>query len=699
MTLPTPYSAFTTIPANTGCLWNTWIQKDSKLLSISINYHVQYHYKFKQTKIDGIICSDNNALDFYLKYGAEIWGNTPVSFCGINNPEAYNDLVDSTMVFGVAEKLNIKQNLTIALELHPNIKEFIVIGDKTLLFPLFYEQFQQAIEKIDGNVGHQLIIIENTDQLADTFKHLELKNRAIYLLSLYVNRNGVPKEMALEARFALKKLQIPVFGDWDFLMPDLITGGSILRGADQGHDAAAILNAKLNGIEPMQFAMPSKHTLVFDYNQMQKFGIYQEQLPPGSQVIYKNLSVWEKYKLEIAGMLSVVIILIIIIITLIHSIILRKKSELELIESESRLELALEGANQGLWDLNLNEKFIYINKEFAFLLGYSSPKEMNLNFNNWATFIHPNDLMAIKEAYALHKSGKTNSMNCEIRMLKKDGNYTWVSIHGKITAWQLNLPIRVVGSLMDISDQKAFEDQLRFAKNKAEESDRLKSSFLANMSHEIRTPMNVIIGFSDLVNSGIITDSERQTYLNQIKHSSENLLCIINDIIDISKIESGQMNIIKDTFDLNQLLKKICKTAEALIIKNEKNIRFIGPHIDEQPRFINSDAQRLEQVLLNLITNAIKFTQDGKIELGVRDDSFHSMSFYVRDTGLGIAPEHTSVIFERFRQGDETLAKKFGGTGLGLAISKNLVSLLGGTIQVESEPKKGSIFTFSISKT
>ncbi|MFT3739608.1 MAG: ATP-binding protein [Breznakibacter sp.] len=657
-----------------------------------------YRHKYKETKIDGIICSDNNALDFILKNGIELWGQIPVVFCGINNPENYKAKVDTSRIFGVEEIIDIRTNLELALKFNPDITEFVVIGDKTLLFPIFEVQFSRAIAQLNRPVKQRVVIIDNIEQLADAFNIIDPRGKAIYLLSLYVNRNGIPREMALEARTILQNSKIPVYGNWDFLMPNLIIGGNIISGYDQGKAAAELLYKRFTDptFKP-RFAIPSEQKMMFDQNRLDYFNIDLKLLPPNSTILYKAPLTWEKYQAEIASILIAFMALITIIIFLIYNITQRKKAEQELIQSENRLELALEGANQGLWDVNMNNKFIYTNKEFANLLGFQTSKELGINYYNWRQFIFKQDLDHLYEAFLLHRDSKTPSINCEIRLMKKGGDVIWVLLYGKITEWTNSAPSRLTGSVLNIDDQKEFENQLKLAKNKAEESDRLKSSFLANMSHEIRTPMNAIIGFSDLINSGAISKTEQKMYLNQIKNSSESLLNIINDIIDISKIESGQMSIHKEEFDLNELLTKVVRIGEALISKNEKQIELRHPNLNHSVR-LSTDSHRLEQILLNLISNAVKFTHKGYIEIGYKTTNNQDIYFFVEDTGIGIANEHKKVIFERFRQGDESLAKKFGGTGLGLTICKNLVRLLGGDIEVKSALNNGSRFTFHIKK-
>lgn len=243
-------------------------------------------------------------------------------------------------------------------------------------------------------------------------------------------------------------------------------------------------------------------------------------------------------------------------------------------------------------------------------------------------------------------------------------------------------------------EYRQLNNMLQLAKEKAEESDRLKSAFLANMSHEIRTPMNGIIGFSDLLENPGITEKQRQDYIQIIKNSGLQLLSIINDIVDISKIETGQVKISSDTFNLSKALHEIHLFFKPLADKKGLDLKLNFNCFDLEEK-INTDEVKLRQIITNLISNAIKFTDRGEIELGVvvKDDF---LQFYVKDTGIGIPDKYQQLIFQRFRQADYNEAGKHGGTGLGLAISKAYAELLGGKIWVESTVGSGSCFRFKI---
>lgn len=286
-----------------------------------------------------------------------------------------------------------------------------------------------------------------------------------------------------------------------------------------------------------------------------------------------------------------------------------------------------------------------------------------------------------------------------IGMIKHDHLYGGVAVlaNDDCTAMDFSLMEGLVSQASVALYRQELENQLIDAKNRAEQSDRLKSAFLANMSHEIRTPMNAILGFSQLLAMPNLNDEKRQVYTEIINNKGNILIKLINDIIDASKVEAGQLTVVLNPFNLNKLLANInLFYQKEKVFQNRENVdvRLSIPNEEGALEFL-SDEGRIEQVFTNLIANALKFTERGYIEFGYMLDASH-IKFYVKDTGVGIPASMHQLIFERFRQVDSESTKKFGGTGLGLAISKAIVNLLGGSIWVESESGVGSTFFFTI---
>jgi len=255
--------------------------------------------------------------------------------------------------------------------------------------------------------------------------------------------------------------------------------------------------------------------------------------------------------------------------------------------------------------------------------------------------------------------------------------------------------IGVIGLSVDITDRIKKEEELELARKKAEESDHLKSAFLANMSHEIRTPMNAILGFSSLLVGDKLSMEEKKTYAKVVQSKGDELLQMLTDLIDISKIEAGIISVTSAPINVNKLLAEYITFAQQeLVIRKIHSVKIINS-IPEQVVIIESDEAKVRQILNNLLVNAIKFTKEGSIEFGFSPEE-EQLIIYVRDTGIGISPEQHEVIFDRFSQLDNDYSHTTGGTGLGLYVSKTLIKLLDGHIWLESSEGKGTTFYFSL---
>lgn len=366
-------------------------------------------------------------------------------------------------------------------------------------------------------------------------------------------------------------------------------------------------------------------------------------------------------------------------------IIQRKIIEKELKESELRFK-ALHNASFGGIAIHDNGLILDCNHGLSEMSGYSKNELIGLN----GLFLISEATRHIARSHIVAGSSDTY----EVVGVRKDGTEFPVRLQGRNIPYK-GRDVRSV-EFRDITAEKKNEIELLAAKEKAEESDRLKTAFLANMSHEIRTPMNGILGFAALLKNQNLTGEEKLEYFNIIEKSGERMLNIINDLINISKVESGMIELSYSRVNVKEQLDYLM--AFFLPEATQKGLEFsLDYSLSEKDSELDTDPEKLYAILSNLIKNALKFTKKGSIVVGCYCTA-SSYEFYVKDTGVGIPKNKLDLIFERFVQADENLARGYEGAGLGLSISKAYSEMLGGTLKVESEPGIGTCFTFSLPK-
>lgn len=366
----------------------------------------------------------------------------------------------------------------------------------------------------------------------------------------------------------------------------------------------------------------------------------------------------------------------------------KKASEQAVKNSEEKYKTIVENINDGFLIHDFDGSIMAANETMCEITGYTKDGLIGKNLN----LIGSNDNIRA----LIRKIKSDGESKFEDEITRKDGKKIPVSTSAKVISYSDKGMIQ--SFTRDISNLKEIENNLRHAKEKAEESDRLKSAFLANMSHEIRTPMNGIIGFASLLDDDELDADTRKIYINVINSSTNQLLNIISDIVDISKIEAGILDIKPYEFELNSVFDEIYTHFEnERNIKNKHSIELICKKAfsDADCRII-TDETRIRQILDNLLSNALKFTNEGVIEFGYRAESNNNLLMYVKDTGIGVSKQGVSVIFDRFRQEDSSKTKIYGGTGLGLTICQGIVQLMNGKIWVESEKGMGATFYVSL---
>ena len=370
----------------------------------------------------------------------------------------------------------------------------------------------------------------------------------------------------------------------------------------------------------------------------------------------------------------------------------RKHAQEEVRETRERYRQLVENANDIIYRCDAHGNFTYVNPTVRKILGYT---EQELIGKHFLDLIAPEHRELAEAFYRVQFQTKTPNTYFEFPVIAKNGATVWMGQNVQtVVTGQWILGFQAVSR--DISERKRMESELAKARDEALESARVKSEFLANMSHEIRTPMNGVIGMTDILLGTRLTPEQKESAIT-IRHSAEALLTLVDDILDLSKIEAGKLEIKSTDFDLDELVDNITDVfAERVAAKGLKFRAIIYPNVH---RHLHGDALRLRQVLLNLVGNAVKFTESGEVSLSVMQDAGSGedteLWFLVNDTGIGITQADQERLFTPFTQADGSTTRRFGGTGLGLAISRQLVDMMGGRIGVASVPAEGSTFWFT----
>ena len=416
----------------------------------------------------------------------------------------------------------------------------------------------------------------------------------------------------------------------------------------------------------------------------------------------------------------------------------QKKIDAALKDSELRWKFALEGAGDGVWDWAIDTNHCLYSARWMKMLGYTE-HDIPPTQQEWLTRIHPDDLNMATSTMQAYLEGSIATFRVEHRLKCKNGLYKWILARGMIVSHDSQgLPLRVIGTHTDISLLKEAEqvlkkhkeaaefdaklknlalinqtqnmqknvseqvnqrtEELQTSTAKAEQAVAIKSQFLSNMSHEIRTPINAIMSIAFLTLQTDLT-AQQHNYLSKINSSAKWLLGILDDILNFSKLEAGKVELELQQFELATVINLLSTVATPLVM--DKAVKLIFEVESSVPPLFIGDSLRLGQVLLNLTSNAIKFTHTGSVTLNVTllslVDQQARLKFSVTDTGIGLDMDHKNKLFEAFNQADNSTTRVYGGTGLGLAISKELVQAMGGHINVESQESKGSCFSFIIS--
>jgi PAS domain S-box-containing protein len=362
-----------------------------------------------------------------------------------------------------------------------------------------------------------------------------------------------------------------------------------------------------------------------------------------------------------------------------------ERSQADLSQSEERFRLAAKATDDVIWDWDTTTGRVSWTRGGG---SQGGPGRRGAQTRAaWLEHIHPDDRARVEDSFQAAVTARAEFWSDEYRNRRRDGTVRDVVNRGYIVYGSDGGMLRMVGAIVDVTVQKQ--------KAAAERANRAKSEFLANMSHELRTPLNAIIGYAELLQEDAASTDEAQRVrdLERIRTAGRHLLALINDVLDMSKIEAGRVDLHLETFDLRSLIEQVADASETLATQHDNVMRV---RLADDLGLVRSDSTKVRQVLFNLLSNAAKFTERGTISVDARREVADGRSWAVvavSDTGIGIAPVHLARLFAPFEQVDASMSRRFGGTGLGLAITQHYCRLLGGRVEVESEVGRGSTFT------
>ncbi len=659
------------------------------------------HHKLEHEQIGIVILIGSSAIEFIANEGKDLFPDAALVALITPTVKALDD--DTRKIMYLPWRVDPAGSINLALEVFPDTKHvFVITGAKDGILP-FLEEAKNALlpwkNKIDFEYSNEMTYEEMIERTSS------LTGESIILYSTFftdkLSRSFVPAEVVSEV---CKKSKVPVFATLEYYMGLGIVGGALLETESLGKQAGNIAIDYLDGKIALTEHVTSFYTpihYILDWQTLQRFQSHIENIPKDCIIVGKPLTLWEQHKVLVIAVLVIFLILSTSIITLLFWNRRIQKMKTAAIESEARFRVMIEFAPEAVIVIDIEtNKIVDANAKAEQLFGSSRQELFKGGPNVFYRLTQP-DKLDISESMALYISAVLQGKEAlfERAIHSKDGR----DLICEVRLVQLpNINTQLVrASFIDITERKQMVLDLINAKQKAEESDRLKSAFLANMSHEIRTPMNGILGFANLLKEPMLTGGQQQQYIDIIQKSGVRMLNIINDIVDISKIESGLSTLdIKET-DINEQLDFI-KTffrpeAEAKGLK-----LFVVSSLPSEYAIINTDREKVYAILTNLVKNAIKYTPKGFIELGynlVTIEHVQTLQFYAKDTGIGIPNDRHEAIFERFIQADISDKMAWQGAGLGLAITKAYVEMLGGNIWVESQEGRGSIFYFTLPYT
>lgn len=615
----------------------------------------------------------------------------------VKNMRPVEEITAGYNVTLLSQPLYIEETIRLMLTLQPTIKRIAFIYDSRYIGVLSSLEAERVVRSTFPDLSLELLQTPRlqTEALLDTLSRFDQETGIIYYSWFVLNNRN---ENVYLADNVQKMMTIfspsPVFTVVDMdASSGLFAGGYYISTQATVEQILATSRQILSGRPAREIpsVVGGKPHAFLNYRHLLQHGIAPERFPSSAIYFQEPPSFFVRYRVHIVST-AIILLLLISVAFLRFRLFIQKqkqrdrewKAAQQTEELNRRYGLVLKASRIILWTWDLKTDLIHGDMEYAGVHCFDSFPHYTLTHEQFQAVVHPEDAPKMHRMFEELLSGRAPIVKVEMRMYTPDLH--WVESYAIIDSYdQEHRPLTLVGGSMLIDERKKMEQNIR-EKEQAEEANRLKSAFLANMSHEIRTPLNAIVGFSNLI-AQTSQSEETAEFCRIIETNNELLLQLINDILDLSKIEAGQMDFHFSEVDVSEIFLTLEKTFRSRV---KEGVELIC-ELPETPVIIRSEKNRLTQVVNNFMTNACKFTFEGSIRMGYRVVE-KGIYGYVQDTGKGIAAENIPHVFDRFAKFDLFIQ----GTGLGLSICQTIIQMLGGEIGVESEEGKGSTFWFII---
>lgn len=657
-------------------------------------YYELYKSSFSHVKFDAVISLDDYAFNFLLKHGDDLFPNTPVIFSGVHNLN--KSIVSEHPLFtGRVKNNDIQGTIDIALKLHPNAKQLFVIDND--------EQSKEWLTswyKNKDKINITFCSEKNASKIKEKINNLP-KDSIIYFGGIIKDDTGQDMTVQSSTEFLFKDINIPVYSVYYMQLNKESVGGVVTNGTDLGKEVGNLALRILDGEKPCDIPITedSSHNYVFNYNKLKQFNIDLNSLPKGSQIVNeptKSYVISQKLILYVTAIVIFIFALGLIFIKL--NIRKRKLAEKLLCSSESLLSTLMNSTPNMVYFKSPEGKFIEVNNLILNILNINEKDYKNKDIHEISDIPNKAKYLLTKWANKDEEVWKTGTVyKSEEIILDEKDNVN--KIYDTLRIPLFNDDGTRQGLILlgiDITEHKINKENEKRIKE-LEYYDKLKTDFFSNISHELKTPLNLIFSAIQVIQLKNSTCKQGQCtiekYVNIIRQNSNRLLRIIDNLIDITKIEAGNFFMYPQNRDIVNVIEDIVLSVVDYVESKGISITF-DTEIEE--KVMAFDRGAMERIILNLLSNSIKFTPSGgSIEVNIYD-KIDSIVISVKDTGLGIPIEKQSSIFEKFVQVDKSLSRNREGSGIGLSLVKELVVLHDGNIELDSILGKGSEFRIEI---